>query len=91
VNRTIFKRLPDVKLVPLHGNRAFLALRPEHGLGDLELAIVDRLDDPISDRRQHEALVRLRRQLRKWRRESALAFEQRTLIVARHLKPRRRQ
>jgi hypothetical protein len=90
VDRTIFKRLPNVNLIPLNGNHAFLALNPGSGVSDLELAVVDRLDEQIADRTERDALIRLRSQLRRWRRDRGLAFDQRTIIVGRRAKGRRR-
>jgi hypothetical protein len=43
VNRSLFKNLPGIQVVPLADSRAFLALEPGRGMSDLELAVVDRL------------------------------------------------
>jgi hypothetical protein len=81
VNRDVFKQLPGINLIPLHGDRAFLALEPGRGIADLELAVLDRLADAEVDEAEHKALERLRSQLRQWRRERNLRFEARAIIV----------
>jgi len=45
INRAVFKELPGVNIVPLAVDRAFLA-EPGCGIGDLENAVVRRLEDP---------------------------------------------
>lgn len=88
VDRTVFRRLPNVNLIPLNGNRAFLAFADGRGLTDLELAIGDRLDEDVIDTHEREALVGLRSQLRKWRRDRTLAFDRRTIIIVKPAKQR---
>jgi hypothetical protein len=89
VDRTVFRRLPNVNLIPLTGNHAFLAFADGGGLRDLELAIGDRLDEDVIGAHERKALVGLRLQLRKWRRDRTLAFERRTIVIVRPAKPRR--
>jgi len=81
VNRSALKSLPGVSIVPLTGDRAFLALEPGRGVPDLELAVVDRLEDPSVEARERRALVNLRSQLRTWRQDRALRFHLRGIIV----------
>lgn len=88
VNRDVFKNLPGIHVVPLHGNRAFLALEAGRGTTDLELAVIDRLDDPAIDLRERKALQKLRAQLRIWRHDRTLRFHTRSIIVAERLSGR---
>lgn len=81
VNRAIFKSLPGIQIIPLSGNRAFLALDPGRGMADLELAVIDRLDAPAIEARERKALSALRSQLRKWRHDRTLRFHVRAIIV----------
>ena len=73
--------LPGVNILPLHDDRAFLALQPGRGMSDLELAVHDRLSEPLIGRRETKALKRLRAQLRAWRTDRRLRFETRAIIV----------
>src|ERR1700736_3007106 len=52
VNREVIRNLPGVNIIPLSGNRAFLALDIHRGMSDLELAVFDRLGDPTIERRE---------------------------------------
>jgi hypothetical protein len=81
INRVVFKSLPGVNIIPLDANRAFLALEPGRGMSDLELAVLDRLEDLSVEPRERQALGRLRTQLRTWRRDRALRFHKRAIIV----------
>jgi hypothetical protein len=90
VNRAVFKSLPGINIIPLHGDRAFLALDLGRGMTDLELAVIDRLDDPSVDGRERKALLRLRSQLRIWRHDRALRFHSRAIIVVEQPRPRNR-
>ncbi len=81
VNRATVRTLPGIHIVPLAGDRAFLALEPGRGMADLELAVIDRLDDRALDARERTALRRLRAQLRAWRRDPGLRFATRAIIV----------
>jgi hypothetical protein len=85
VNRDTFKSLPGISVVPLHGNRAFLALESGSGMTGLELAVIDRLDDPAVDPRERKALKNLRAQLRALRHDRALRFHTRSIIVVERL------
>ena len=91
VNRTVFQHLKGVSIVPLHGDRAFLALDAGRGMTDLELAVIDSLDDPLVDLRERKALRMLRAHLRAWRTDRSLRFHTRSIIVVERLsKPVRR-
>jgi len=81
VNRTVFSGLPGVSIVPLSGNRSFLALEAGLGLADLELAIVDRLDDGAVAAQERKALALFRAQLKEWRGDRSLRFHSRAIIV----------
>jgi hypothetical protein len=81
VNRAVFKRLPGIQIIPLSGNRAFLALEPGRGMADLELAVLDRLGDVSLSAREHAALQHLRTLLARWRRDRALNVSSRAIIV----------
>ena len=88
VNRTVLKSLPGINIVPLAGDRAFLALEPGHGVTDLELAVTDRLEDSSVLSVERKALVDLRSQLRRWRHDRSLRFHTRTIIVVESMKRR---
>jgi hypothetical protein len=81
VKRTLLKSLPGISIVPLDDERAFLALEPEHGMADLELAVIDRIQDRSSGANERKVLTNLRAQLRTWRRDSRLRFHSRAIIV----------
>jgi hypothetical protein len=90
VNRAVINHLRDVNIVPLHGDRAFLALDAGRGMTDLELAVIDSLDDASVDPRERKALQALRSQLRSWRHDGSLKFHSRSIIVVERLpKPKR--
>jgi hypothetical protein len=81
VNREVVKSLPGINIIPLSGNRAFLALDPKHGMADLELAVIDRLENPSDDLNERKALMKFRTQLRAWRHDRTLQFHTRAIIV----------
>lgn len=85
VNRAMFRRLPGVSIVPLHGDRAFLALEDGHGMSDLEVAVIDSLDDHTVEGRERKALQSLRTQLRRWRQDRTLRFHAKSIIVVERL------
>jgi hypothetical protein len=91
VNRAVFKHLPGINIIPLHGNQAFLTLEVGRGMTDLELAVIDRLDDPALDLLERKALLNLRAQLRAWRRDPSLRFHARSIIVVEGLPGRSRR
>ena len=90
VNRDVFTSLPGVSVIPLHGNRAFLALETGSGMSGLELAVIDRLDAASIDVRERKALQQLRAQLRSWRHDRSLRFHTRSIIVVERLPARAR-
>jgi hypothetical protein len=81
VNREFFNHLPGVNIMPLHGDRAFLALQPGQDMADLELSVIDRLTSPSIEPRERKALVALRTLLRKWRKDRSMRIETRAIIV----------
>jgi hypothetical protein len=85
VNREVIRDLPGVNIMPLSGNRAFLALDIDRGMSDLEIAVADRLADPTVGRRERQALNTLRAQLVTWRRDHGLQFHTRAIIVVERL------
>jgi hypothetical protein len=91
VPRQLFAKLhlPGVSIIPLHGDRAFLALEPGRGMSDLVLAVDDRLSASSLGRRDAEALRGLRAQLSRWRTNRRLRCEARTIIVVERSRPRR--
>jgi hypothetical protein len=90
VNRAVINHLRDVNIVPLHGDRAFLALDAGRGTTDLELAVIDSLDDPSIETRERKALQALRSQLRAWRHDRSLKFHSRSIIVVERLSKTKR-
>jgi hypothetical protein len=89
VNRAELRELPGVELVPLDGNRAFLALEPGRGMADLEVAVIDRLQMRGGSDRERRALTDLLRRLRTWRRSGEFLFHTRAIIVVERIKPAR--
>jgi hypothetical protein len=81
VNRDAVGNLPGVSIVPLYGNRAFLALDIDRGMSDLELSVVDRLAQPRINGREREAIADLRAKLTAWRHDPAVQVETRAIIV----------
>jgi hypothetical protein len=85
VDRNVFRSLPGINIIPLNGTRAFLALDVGGGMPDLELAVLDKLEEPLLDSRERRALETLRGQLKTWRRDRRLRFHARTIIVVEHV------
>lgn len=81
VNREHIRHLPGASLIPLRGNRAFVALDIDRGMSDLELAVSDRLEDATVDVNEARVLEDLRSQLTAWRRDHDLRFHRRAIIV----------
>jgi hypothetical protein len=81
VNPDLFGTVPGISLIPLADGRAFLALDHGKGVADLELAVLDHLEDPVTSASQKDALRRLRSLLKQWRQEG-IRFEPRSIIVA---------
>jgi hypothetical protein len=86
VNRSVFKSLPGVQIVPLSAHRAFLALDAGRGMGDLEVAVIDRMESAATGRRERKALAGLRSALRVWRHDRTLRFRTRTIIMVERIK-----
>lgn len=80
VDPRVFRRLPDVQIVPLSETQAFLAFEPGRGMADLELAVRDRRAE-LKGGRERDVLGRLVRQLRQWRRDRRLTFDNRSIII----------
>ena len=81
VRRKAFTRLQGIQIIPLDRDKAFLALEPGRGMADLELAVIDRLANQSIRTKERAALTGLQTQLRKWRRNRALRFHSRAIIV----------
>lgn len=90
VNSAVVKRLPGVSIIPLNGNRAFLALEPGQGIADLELIVRDRLEDATVGGSERQALEMLRTRLLKWRRDRTLRMHSRAIVVVERVAPTRR-
>jgi len=80
------QKLPGVSLIPLQDGRAFLALEPDKGLADLELAVIDSLEAAGSSGPKARRLEIFRQQLREWRRTPGLRFTTRAIILAEGLR-----
>jgi hypothetical protein len=92
VDARTFVDLPNVSTIPLSDGRAFLALNPGSGMADLELTVTDRLEELRTDSPERERLVAFQQQLRAWRRDPALRFQSRSIIVVQSRpQPRRRK
>ena len=89
VNRSVFKSLPGVQIVPLSAHRAFLALDPGQGMGDLEVAVIDRMERTTTGQRERKALAGMRSTLRRWRHDRTLRFRTRAIIVVERVRARR--
>jgi hypothetical protein len=85
IDRSTYKGLPGVDIIPLAADRAFLALEPGAGISDLDIAVRNRLESPTIGGPEQHALVRLRARLRAWRRDRRLRFHTRTIIVVEQL------
>jgi hypothetical protein len=81
VAQKAFGAVPGVSTIPLGAGRAFLALKEGLRIADLELAVIDRLDNPDLPDRERQGLARLREQLRECRREPGFACETRSIII----------
>jgi hypothetical protein len=81
VRPDVCQNLPGVSVIPMGLDRAFLALEGERGIADLELAILDRLDDPRVAASERRRLQHLRPRIREWRRSSRLRFSRRSIIL----------
>ena len=77
----IFTSLPGVDLVPLGHGRAFLAFRGDSTVEGLELSLIDRLEDDTLRTADASRLRAFRDVLKSWRRDQALTFHERTIVV----------
>jgi hypothetical protein len=85
INLEACRILPGVTIIPFRGNRAFLALDAGRGMSDLELAVIDRLGDPLIESRERRGLMTIRTQLAAWRRDRQLRLHTRAIIVIERL------
>ncbi|AMY10185.1 hypothetical protein LuPra_03414 [Luteitalea pratensis] len=76
-----FASLPGVDLVPLGHGQAFLAFRSHSTIEGLELSLIDRLEGEIPSTGDTARLRALRDVLRSWRRDQALTFHERSIVV----------
>jgi hypothetical protein len=90
VDPTLYRSLPGVAVIPMAPGRAFLALETGRGIADLELAILDRIENPVTDARERKELAALRRQLKSWRRSRDLRFSTRSIILVEQARDRHR-
>ena len=81
VDTEVLRGVPGIQVVPLSERQAFLALAPGHGLADLEIAVLDRIERLKRNSPARRALGRVRDQLRRWRRDPELQFETRSIIL----------
>ena len=84
INQNVVKRIPGIHVIPLNEERSFLALESGQGVADLELAVVDRLENPALGGRERQALNELRTRLRRWRRDRGLRMQIRSIIIVEH-------
>ncbi len=76
-----FRSVPGVAVIPVAAGRAFLALDDGKGVADLELALLDRIDDPKTEPTERKELSTLRSQVREWRRSRGYRFSTRSIIL----------
>ena len=81
INSAMFHMLPGVQMVPFSATQAFLALEPGRGMGDLELAVLDRLSQLKGPSRERRAVAHLGQQLRKWRLDPRLDSQSRSIVI----------
>lgn len=81
VNPAVLPTLPGCGLMRIGPNRAFITLDPGAGPADLELAVLDRLSDPGVGGVERDALRTLRRELRRWRKDSRVHAQPRAIVV----------
>ena len=81
VNPEVFRGVKGVAILPMARGRAFLAMPNGQGIAELELAILDRLDDVTLSGPKREALIRVRGQVKEWRRSSKWRAESRSIIL----------
>jgi hypothetical protein len=80
VNPSTFQHLKGVTVLPLARGRAFLALENGQGLADIEIAVLDRLEEPISAS-ERRTLSQVRTQIKEWRRTPSLRFGSKSIVL----------
>lgn len=75
------RSMPGVSVVPVAAGRAFLAFEQGRGLADLELAVIERLQDPKASATVRRELTLLRRHIRDWRRSRRFRLFTRSIIL----------
>lgn len=81
VNSATVRTIPGVQMIPLSDTEAFLALEPGKGMADLELAVQDHIEKLRAGSREKAAATQLLTKLRRWRRDEALTFQPRAIIL----------
>jgi hypothetical protein len=85
VSPDLLRGVDGVEIIPFADGRGFLALHTGRGMAELELSVIDAIERPNLDARQRTRLVSFRDQLRLWRRDRTLRFEERSIVLA-HVK-----
>ncbi len=75
------RSIPGVLIVPVAAGRAFLAFEQGRGLADLELAVLERLQDPKASATVRKGLTLLQRHIRHWRHSRRFRFSTRSIIL----------
>jgi len=81
IDPAVFREIPGCAVIPLSEKRAFLALNAGWTLADLELSVADMLEDESLGNGERDALTALRQSLREWRRDDALSFDTRSIVL----------
>lgn len=82
VEPALLKNVTGVRTIPLAGGRALVSLGPSRGLADLEVAIQERRRSCTPESKEWTRLGAFEAQLARWRRDPALGFSSRSIIVA---------
>jgi len=85
VDPQAIRSVPGVSVVPVAAGRAFLAFDQGRGLADLEVAVVERRQDPKINAAARKELSGLHQQIRHWRRSSRFRFSTRSIIFVEHV------
>ena len=89
VDPRAIRSVPGMSVVPVASGRAFLAFDEGRGLADLELAVLERLDDPKIGAGARKELKELHRQVQDWRRSRGYRFSTRSIILVERTSPPR--
>ena len=81
VDPETFRGVKGIAVLPMARGRAFLAMPNGHGIAELELAILDRLEDQSLSGQRREALSRIRAQVKEWRSAPKWRAEPRSIIL----------